>query len=211
MKDLYAGLMQFRNEDYLKRKDLFEELDKGQDPHTLFITCSDSRIHPTLLTESEPGELFIVRNVANIVPPFDHDDQYPAVGAVIEYAVQALKVDNIIVCGHSRCGGCQAGSIPAEELADTPHVRNWIKQLEPVRDEVNAQAPADADEDTRRWLMETVNVIHQLASLRSYPVVKEAEAAGKLKLHGWYYVIRTGEVFAFNESTRQFEPANSIK
>jgi carbonic anhydrase len=207
MEDLYQGLIRFRNKEYEEHKELFKELDKGQDPHTLFINCADSRIDPLLMTHSKPGELFIMRNVANVVPPFDHNDQFPAVGAVVEYAVKVLKVANIIVCGHSRCGGCQALSIPEEELSGTPHVRNWIKQLAPVRDEVNSQAP-DADDGTRQWLMETVNVIHQIESLRSYPIVSETEAAGKLKLHGWYYVIKTGEVFAFNEETKEFEPAN---
>ncbi len=208
MKDLYAGLIRFRNKEYEEHKELFKELDKGQDPHTLFITCSDSRIMPTMLTKSVPGELFIMRNVANVVPPFDHDDEFPAVGSVIEYAVTVLKVDNIIICGHSRCGGCQALSIPEEDLRDTPHVRNWIKQLAPVRDEVDSQAP-DADEQTRQWLMETVNVIHQLENLRSYPSVRDAEATGKLEIHGWYYVIRTGEVFVFNEQSGEFEAPNT--
>lgn len=212
MEYLFEGLKAFKKKEYEEHKELFQQLKKSQNPHTLFITCSDSRVVPTMLTNSLPGDLFILRNVANIVPPCDETNEcgYATIGSAVEYAVSVLKVKNIIVCGHSHCGGCKAAYAPEEDFAEAPHTRNWIKQLDSVKEEVATHAP-EADEATRRWLTETVNVVQQLDNLRTYPPVKSREDAGKLTLHGWYYIIDTGEVFAFDEKDRKFHEIEEMK
>lgn len=204
MHYLFDGLKAFRNQEFEEHRELFQQLKEEQNPHTMFITCSDSRIDPNMMTSSLPGDLFILRNVANIIPAFeDNNLGYAAIGSAVEYAVSVLKVKNIIVCGHSHCGGCKAAYAPEEDFAEAPHTRHWISLLDPVKQEVAEYAP-DADEETRRWLTETANVVHQLENLRTYPPVKVREDAGKLALAGWYYIIDTGEVFAFDEKSRGF-------
>lgn len=203
MQYLFDGLKAFRNREFEEHRELFQRLKEDQNPHTLFITCSDSRIDPNMMTSSLPGDLFILRNVANIIPPFIGNDGYAGVGSAVEYAVSVLEVHNIIVCGHSHCGGCKAAYAPPEAFAEAPHTRHWISLLDPVKQEVAEYAP-EADEETRRWLTETANVVHQLENLRTYPPVSRREQAGTLTLAGWYYIIDTGEVFAFDEKNRSF-------
>ena len=209
MDYLFEGLKAFKKEEYEAHKELFKKLKENQNPHTLFIACSDSRVVPTMITGSLPGDLFILRNVANIVPPCAPTNGYPAVGSAVEYAAAVLKVENIIVCGHSHCGGCKAAYEPKENFADVPQTKQWIELLEPVKAEVAEHAP-NADEQTKRWLTETFNVVQQLKNLRTYPAVKEREDAGKLILAGWYYIIDTGEVFAFDEEKRKFSLIEAV-
>lgn len=184
---LSDGVRTFRTTEFPKRQQQFAELATGQAPHTLFITCSDSRIDPSLITQSEPGEIFVIRNAGNLVPA--HAEE-PAGGeaATLEYAVVALGVRDIVVCGHSHCGA-MAGLLAPASLQNLPGVASWLRHAEPTRERVQAAPHATEGRDAVR-----VNVAVQIEHLRSYAFVREAEAEGKLALHGWVYVFESGEI-----------------
>ena len=200
MQRLIQGIHQFQQDSFRPLQDLFEQLAKGQKPDTLFITCSDSRIDPNLITQSKPGDLFILRNAGNIVPP------HGAVGggetATIEFAVAGLGVRDIIICGHSHCGAMN-GLLRPEQVASLPAVGAWLQHAEAtariVRDNYTH---LDGD----RLLTATIeeNVLVQLENLRTLPAVASGLVKGNLKLHGWVYKIETGEVFAFEPQSGQF-------
>ena len=207
MQKLLDGIVQFRQDDFEAHRELFSSLKGEQKPHTLFISCSDSRVDPNLITKTLPGELFIIRNVANLVPPYRDTAEYVATTSAIEYAVLALGVENIIVCGHSNCGGCASALKPREELDLLPHTRKWLELARPVRDRVLATIPAEEPE-AREWMMEQSNVIEQLRHLWTYPYIKERVTSGALQLSGWYYIIETGEVFIYDGEQGAFRLAN---
>jgi len=204
MERLFNGYMKFMAEDFERHRELFQEIGRKQNPHTLFIGCSDSRVVPNLITQTDPGELFIVRNIANIVPPYRQTEEYVATTSVIEYAVLALEVDTIVVCGHSNCGGCAALNLPPERLDHLPHVRKWLEVSREVRGRVDRLMTGDSPEE-REWLTEQVNVLVQMKNLLTYPYVAERYRQGKLNIHGWHYIIETGEIYNFNDSTQLFE------
>ena len=204
MDNILEGVLAFRREDFERYRELFEDLGKKQQPHTLFIGCSDSRIDPNLITHSLPGELFIVRNVANIVPQYRESGEYLATTSAIEYAVLALNVENIVVCGHSNCGGCAALYMPEKAFDAMPHTRRWLGQAQVVRKRVE-QNPEAQDRAAREWLTEQGNVVQQLRNLLSYPFIRERFKEGKLKLHGWYYIIQSGAVLAYDPVKGYFE------
>ncbi|MGE4319189.1 MAG: carbonic anhydrase [Deferribacterales bacterium] len=204
MDSLFKGAVRFRERSFANNKELFQKLGQEQKPHTLFIGCSDSRVVPELITKAMPGELFVVRNIANIVPRYRVAKEYVATTAAIEYAIVALDVENIVVCGHSNCGGCNALYSTPEQMKDLPNVEHWLEQLAPVRQQVDENHP-DASPEEREWITEQVNIVAQLDNLMSYPLIRDRFKAGKLKLYGWYYVIDKGEVYNFNIETREFE------
>lgn len=209
MQKLLEGIIKFKHEGFETHRKLFENLKTGQDPHTLFISCSDSRIDTHMITSTLPGEVFVVRNIANIVPPFEENIKDMATWSAIEYAVLVLGVENIIVCGHSDCGGCEASlNAPklSKELAGT---RKWLELAYPIRNRVMEEIPEE-DSEGRRLLMEQANVVQQLKNLMTYPYICENVAKGKLALSGWYYIIETGEVFVYDESTYVFVLPESI-
>ena len=204
---LLEGIVKFRSVDFEANRDLFKKLKTEQKPHTLFITCSDSRVDPNLITGTLPGELFIIRNIANLVPPYRETAEYVATTSAIEYAVLALDVENIIVCGHSNCGGCAACLKSSKFLANMPHTKKWLKLARPVRDRVLREISADEPE-AREWMMEQANVVEQLKHLLAYPYIEERMNLGKLTLSGWHYIIETGEVFIYDKNVEEFRPAN---
>ena len=204
MEKLFKGVLEFQQEDFEAQRELFSQLGREQKPHTLFIGCSDSRVVPTLITKTKPGELFLVRNVANIVPPYESAGRDGATAAAIEYAVQALGVDTIVICGHSNCGGCEALNLDPEELAHLPHTRQWLEMSREVPERVDRLVRSD-DPAEREWLTEQVNVLVQMRNLLSYPDVEQKVAAAELKVLGWYYIIETGAVWNFNDDTGHFE------
>lgn len=204
MERLFNGYMKFMEEDFERHRELFQEIGRKQNPHTLFIGCSDSRVVPNLITQTDPGELFIVRNIANIVPPYRQTEEYVATTSVIEYAVLALEVDTIVICGHSNCGGCAALNLPPERLDHLPHVRKWLEVSREVKGRVDRLMTGDSLEE-REWLTEQVNVLVQMKNLLTYPYVAERYRQGKLNIHGWHYIIETGEIYNFNDSTQLFE------
>ena len=204
---LLDGIVNFRNRDFQAHKMLFKELKDKQKPHTLFITCSDSRIDPNMITEALPGELFIIRNVANIVPPYRETTEYASTTSAIEYAVEMLGVENIIICGHSNCGGCAASLKRSEKLDKLPHTKKWLELIEPVRDRVLKEF-AEYEPEAQEWIMEQVNVVTQLRHLMTYPYIFEKVMTGKLRLSGWHYIIETGEVFIYDRKVGEFRLAN---
>ena len=190
---IIEGAIRFMHTGFNEHKELFNELKQTQNPHTLFIGCSDSRVVPTLITQTLPGELFVVRNMANIVPKYRLKDEFLATTSAIDYAIIALNVENIVVCGHSNCGGCEAIWHP-KKLENMPSVANWLRQLDDVKHEIqNSDAPLEE----RAWLTERLCILQSLENLRTFPQVKEREEKGELRLFGWHYIIETGEVFSY--------------
>lgn len=207
MEKLFKGIARFRQDDFETHKSLFQSLGRAQKPHTLFIGCADSRVVPDLITRTMPGELFTVRNIANIVPPYRQTQEYAGTTSSIEYAVQVLGVENIVVCGHSNCGGCAAMNQPAESLAHLPNVRRWLEISREVRERVDRQMDVECAEK-REWLTEQINILVQMRNLLTYPYVRERYREDVLKIYGWYYIIETGEIFNFNDQSETFELVN---
>ncbi|MGK2905359.1 MAG: carbonic anhydrase [Desulfuromonadales bacterium] len=204
MEKLFKGVARFRQDDFEAHKELFESLSRKQKPHTLFIGCADSRVVPDLITRTMPGELFTVRNIANIVPPYRQTQEYAGTTSSIEYAVLSLDVENIVVCGHSNCGGCAAMNQSPEELAHLPNVRRWLEISREVRGRVDRQMDIECPEK-REWLTEQINILVQMRNLLTYPYVRERYEQGRLNIYGWYYIIETGEIFNFNDQNEIFE------
>ncbi|MFN3651070.1 MAG: carbonic anhydrase [Armatimonadota bacterium] len=202
MQHLIEGLHQFRTDIFSSQRELFERLAHGQRPETLFITCSDSRVNPNLLTQTGPGELFILRNAGNIVPPAGAPVSGSA--ATIEYAVEALGVRDIIVCGHSLCGAMD-GLLRPEQLERLPLMQAWLSHARKTGEIVRENYRHLSGE---ALLMAAIaeNVLVQLEHLRSYPVVSQAIDEGRLTLHGWVYKFQTAEVFAYDPEQGQFTP-----
>ncbi len=200
MQKLIEGIHKFKSESFVPLQGLFEQLAKGQYPETLFITCSDSRIDPTLLTKAQPGDLFILRNAGNIIPP--HGAGNGGEAATIEFAVSALGVKDIIICGHSHCGAMQ-GLLQPEKVASLPAVSSWLSHAEATRRIIRDNyGHLEGD----RLLTATIeeNVLVQLEHLRTLPAVGSRLVRGDLHLHGWVYKIETGEVFAYDVGDGQF-------
>lgn len=207
MQKLLDGMIRFRQKDYQEHKALFNQLKRRQEPHTLFIACSDSRVVPEMITKTLPGDLFVVRNIANLVPPYRITQEYVATTSAIEYAVKALKVQNIVVCGHSNCGGCAAMYLSDEVLNEWPDTKRWLELATNVKKKVMEQLE-DNDEHMREWLTEQVNIVEQIKHLLTYPYIKEKYLKKELDILGFYYKIETGEVFSFNFESRRFELSN---
>ncbi len=204
MRELLRGVQIFQHRVFPACRLQFEELAKGQTPATLFITCSDSRIVPELVTQTAPGELFVLRNAGNLVPPWT--SEHTGEAATIEYAVKVLKVREIVVCGHSHCGAMQ-GLLNPESVAELPAVKQWLTHARRTLEEVaNLPLEGEGSDESDDLLTTAVkcNVIVQLAHLRTYPAVAEAEDRGELVLQGWYYRFETGEVLGLDGAARQF-------
>ncbi|WP_379920913.1 carbonic anhydrase [Erythrobacter sp. R86502] len=191
------GVVKFKRDIFPGKAELFEKLSAGQSPEALFITCSDSRIETAMLTQTDPGELFICRNAGNIVPP--HTNQTGGMTASIEFAIGALKIPHIVICGHTECGAMK-GAMNRDGLTTLPHVREWLGYAQGAVDIVDALGTDLDDTGKMRMLLEQ-NVMLQLQHLKTHPTVAVALAQGAVKLHGWVYDIKTGEVSAYNEDT----------
>lgn len=200
MPQFAHGVVKFQTEVFPGKKDLFEKLSKGQSPEALFITCSDSRIETAMITQTDPGQLFICRNAGNIVPP--HTMHTGSMTASIEFAVAALRVPHIVVCGHSECGAMK-GAMDPSGLDKLPHVREWLNYAQAAVNVVDELAPDKSDEERMQMLLEQ-NVVLQLQHLRTHPSVAARLARGDLELHGWIYDIKTGGVSAYDEKSDKF-------
>jgi len=207
MKNLIEGAVAFRQNDFETHEQLFIELGKEQNPHTLFIGCSDSRVVPSMITTTMPGELFIIRNVANLIPPYQQAGDYLAAISAIEFAIQGLEVENIVVCGHSNCGGIAALYKPAEYFQKLPHTRKWLELALPVKEKVLKLLP-EGNHASREWLTEQMNIVEQINHLLTYPYIFEKYEKGLLTISGWYYIIETGEIFSYNKDQGFFELIN---
>ncbi|MBL4619047.1 MAG: carbonic anhydrase [Marinicaulis sp.] len=202
MPHFVSGVVRFQNEVYPEKRELFEKLSLGQSPEALFITCSDSRIETAMITQTEPGELFICRNAGNIVPP--HSNQTGAMTASIEFAVAALKVPHIVICGHTECGAMK-GAMNPEGLNNLPHVKEWLGFSKAAVDIVN-ELNADKPESERMRLLLEQNVFLQIQHLKTHPSVAVRLAKGDLQIHGWVYDIKSGGVSAYDEKSDTFVP-----
>lgn len=201
MQKLVEGIHRFRNNFFSEQQRLFERLAKGQHPSALFIACSDSRICPNLLTQTEPGELFILRNAGNIVPPYGavHGGE----AATIEYAVSVLKVPDIVLCGHSQCGAMRA-LINPEPNNDLPAVSHWLTHAEATKRIIQENYNHITDPTARVTATVEENVLVQIENLRTHPSVAAALSRGQLNLHGWVYNFATGRVYTYDPTKEQF-------
>lgn len=206
MQKLVEGIHHFQKNIFSSQKQLFEGLIDGQQPLALFITCSDSRINPNLLTQTDPGELFILRNAGNIVPP--HGAMSGGEAATIEYAVSVLKVKDIVICGHSHCGAMAALLEPGS-LNGLPAVRGWLLHAEATQRIISENYKHITKPDHRLTATVEENVLVQLENLRTHPSVAAALARRQLHLHGWVYKFETGGVFAYSPDEGQFLPLES--
>jgi len=194
VEKLLGGISRFQKQVYPEHQDLFEKLALGQTPDALFITCADSRIDPCLLTQTQPGELFICRVIGNIVPPYP--DKLGGVSATIEYAVGVLRVGAVIVCGHTDCG-VMKGALNPDALAEFPNVTAWLKF---------AKVDHRESEPSAEFLLSLAekNVVAQLANLRTHPTVAARLKEGNLALYGWVYHIGPGTMTAWDEASGKF-------
>jgi carbonic anhydrase len=223
MQKLLKGALTFRRHMFAAYRDLFERLAQGQEPEALFITCSDSRVVPNLITATDPGDLFVLRNIGNIIPPFEPSDKDNAEAAAIEYALAVLKVKDIVICGHSRCGAMKAAQNPGN--AQVKHVQSWLRHVDPAltllktHDEAQSgrRGPAamsgkngknvdPAVEQARTDLLSQINVLTQLKHVKSYPPAMERLNSGKLHLHAWFFEIDSAQLFTYDPVEEQFLP-----
>lgn len=206
MKKLIKGLREFQSSYFTSHKELFEELSQGQHPRVLFICCSDSRVDPNLITNAQPGELFVIRNAGNIIPPFEATNG--GEGAAVEYAIHALDIRHIIVCGHSHCGAMK-GLLKLNKLEEEmPLVYDWLKYAEATR-RLLKDNYSDREGESLLEAAIAENVLTQIENLRTYPVIHSKLYQGKLSLHAWIYYIEAGQVMAYDPETHQFMPPYS--
>ncbi len=200
MTRIIQGVNAFRDKVFTEKQGLFEQLSKGQRPLAMFITCADSRIDPNLLTQTEPGELFVQRNAGNLIPPVGSPANGEAAG--IEYAVCHLKVRDIIVCGHSQCGAMQ-GVIQPDALGNMKSVADWLHYADPCYERAKLRFPQAVGSELVQAVIEQ-NVLLQIDHLKSYQQVQDAIATGNLRVHAWVYRFEYGEVLAYDASQDRF-------
>lgn len=204
--DLVGGYRRFRSGGYAAQRERWAELAEGQSPKVMVIACSDSRVDPALVFDTSPGEIFVVRNVANLVPPFERDGNRHGVSAALEFAVTQLEVSEIVVMGHGSCGGVKAaltGAFAGKPPGAGGFIAHWVDMLDEARDRIVAQH-GTGDEAIHALELETVRV--SLANLRTFPFIPEREAAGTLKLRGAYFAIRDGILHVMDDDGA-FAPA----
>lgn len=201
MQKLLSGIHQFQSEVFASKRKLFQSLTSGQQPLALFITCSDSRVDPNLITQTEPGELFVIRNAGNIVPPYESG--VGGESATIEYAVKVLKVSDVIICGHSQCGA-MGGLLQPELVKDLPCVAAWLKYASHTKRIIDENYSHISELPARLTATVEENVLVQVEHLYTYPCVEEAIRENRLDVHAWVYKFETGQVFDYDASAQQF-------
>lgn len=207
MKKLIRGLDEFRQKYVTTHQELLEQLSHGQKPRVLFITCSDSRVAPNLITNTDVGELFVIRNAGNIIPPYGAANG--GEGATLEYAINALGIEQVIICGHSHCGAMK-GLLKLNKLQEgMPLVYDWLKHAESTRRMVFDNYP-DAKGEELVEILVAENVLIQIDNLKTYPVVRSRLQQGKLQIYAWVYHIETGEVLAYDAETHTYLPPQSL-
>ncbi|MCK9797055.1 carbonate dehydratase [Pseudomonas chlororaphis] len=202
LQNIVEGFLRFHHEVFPQQEELFKKLATAQQPRAMFITCADSRIVPELITQSSPGDLFVTRNVGNVVPPYGQMNG--GVSTAIEYAVLALGVHHIIVCGHSDCGAMRAVLNP-QSLEKMPTVKAWLRHAEVAKTMVHENCDC-ADESASMHVLTEENVIAQLQHLRTHPSVASRMANGQLYIHGWVYDIETSAIKAYDADQGCFLP-----
>lgn len=204
--NIVKGGIEFMEKYFKENAELFKTLKDNQTPHTLFIGCSDSRVVPNLITNTKPGEMFVIRNIANIIPKYRVSDEFLATTSAIEYALYILNIKDIIICGHSNCGGCAALYYDESKFDKTPNVKTWLKSLDSVKAKVEALGLSNLKK--KAWFVERLNIINSIDNLLTYPGVKEGVKLGKIRIYGWHYIIETGSLFSYDMVTKDFELLN---
>lgn len=207
-KHLLSGHARFRAEYFAHEVDFLRQLaTEGQRPSALYVGCSDSRVIPELLTTSSPGELFVVRNIANVVPALPHPDS--SVGAAIDYAVEVLKVPHIIVCGHDGCGGVKATLDGIDKLKHLASLHEWLGCIVPAADEARKLVPGNNARDLLRTAVEE-NVLSSMDAMLSFPAVEERVRSGAVTLHGWVFDLEAGALRVYDAATEEFVLADRL-
>lgn len=205
--ELLAGYRRFRSTRWREQRARWDELKDGQAPRTMIIACSDSRTDPAEIFDTNPGEMFVVRNIANLVPPFERGGGRHGVSAALEFAVTQLKVADIVVMGHGMCGGCEAaytGRFQSADEGSGGFIAHWVDMLDDAVARVRAEHGSEASREALRAVEhEAVRV--SLANLRSFPFVRDAEAKGNLTLHGAWFAISDGVLHRLDQATGTFE------
>jgi carbonic anhydrase len=205
---LIEGYRRFRSSAWAEQRERWSGLAEGQSPKVMVIACSDSRVDPAQIFDARPGEMFVVRNVANLVPPFERDNHYHGVSAALEFAVTQLEVDELVVMGHGFCGGCAAaltGQFDNADHGDGHFIAHWIDMLSGARERIRARYPALERQAFLEMELEGVRI--SLANLRTFPWVRDREQEGRLKLHGAYFAIADGILHICDEASGAFAPA----
>ncbi|MFM7324909.1 MAG: carbonic anhydrase [Nodosilinea sp.] len=206
MEKLLRGLREFQEHYIPSRQDLINQLAQGQNPRVLFIGCSDSRVDPTIITQAEIGDLFVIRNAGNIIPPFEATNG--GEGATIEYAIEALNINQVIVCGHTQCGAMK-GLLQLGELEETmPLVYEWLRHTQATRKLVEDHY-GHLDKKAKLDVLVAQNVLTQIDNLRTYPSIHSRLHTDTLSIHGWIYNIANAQLLAYDEEVEDFVPPHS--
>ena len=209
MEDYAQGNELFRTYFKKNKESLLELVNSGQSPKALFIGCSDSRVIPDLMVQADPGDLFVLRNVGNFVPPYKPDADFHATASGIEYAVSVLKVQEIIICGHTHCGACNA-LFQTMEDPSLIHTKKWLELGESAKTSAILSLGANAPKEDLLRLTEKLSVIKQIENILTYPIVKKRFEEGSLYIHGWYYDIETGKIEYYNADSYEFLPLKDL-
>lgn len=204
IQKLIAGFKRFKESYFGGDQELFDQLREGQNPSAMVIACSDSRVDPALLLDCEPGDLFMVRNVANLVPPYEKGAGLHGVSTALEFGVCVLGVQHLIVLGHSRCGGIHALMHGIPPGASAEFIINWVNIAARAKERVLAELP-DATPQEQCCACEEASILVSLENLLTFPWIKERVQRGALILHGWYFDIETGELVAYDPLSGKFE------
>jgi carbonic anhydrase len=205
---LIEGYRRFRNDGWPKERERWTELAQGQNPKVMVMACADSRTDPAMIFDAHPGEIFVVRNIAALAPPYETTAGLHGTSAALEFGVTQLEVEEILVLGHGSCGGCGAaltGTFDGAAPGEGRFIADWVSMLHPVRDQVRAHHQDIDAEAVREMEWEAVKL--SLANLRTFPWIAERERAGKLKLHGAHFAIAEGVLYVLDETEGTFRPA----
>lgn len=203
IKSLIEGYKKFKQRYFEKENPLFNELAQGQRPDTLIVGCSDSRVDPALVTSCLPGELFVVRNVANLVPPYEQDNSYHGTSAALEFGVRSLKVKHIIVFGHAQCGGIMSLFQKSESPVTKSFVSKWMELAQAAYEKVHKQGDTLSLEEQITQCSQN-SIVNSLHNLRTFPWIRDAEEQGDLTLHGWYFDLLTGVIKSYDAKQDAF-------
>ena len=211
MKKLVQGIIDFREKVSLEYKEKFARLALGQSPDALFVTCSDSRVAPNLFASTDPGDLLVLRNLGNLIPPccevLGHSNGCESAPAAIEFAVLNLNVSSIIICGHSECGAMQS-IIQNFNNVNSPHLLKWLQHGVPALSKLKTVTDSKLSPHN---ILSQLNVLEQIEHLKTYSIISERLSSGKLKLYGWWFDIANTEVLSFNSEKNKFVPFDSAE
>jgi len=207
LNELIDGYRRFRDSDWSLERERWSELSEGQSPRVMILSCADSRVDPSHIFDARPGEMFVVRNIAALTPPYETTSGYHGVSAALEFAVTQLEVEEILVMGHGMCGGCSAaltGTFDDRRPGQGQFIADWVRMLDRARDKVRAR---HTELDREAFLdMEYEAVKVSLANLRTFPWIRDREQAGKLTLHGAHFSISEGRLYVLDEAEGEFRP-----